>query len=383
MKNMVGQTPRGDDFYPRDSIISKIYRRLESGSHLFLSAPRRSGKTSIMRYMDDFPNDKYAFVYITVEDVEDVEEYFRVLSEELLESEALSKLVKTSKNVYDIIQDFGNRIKKVKIWEFEIETQSSSKPTYRQEFESLLKKLDTDGFTIGLLIDEFPVALENIAKKHGAQAAVEFLHANRTLRQKAKPGLLFIYTGSIGLPNIARKLDATATINDINVVEIPPLTSEEAKDLSEKLFKSYSIKCSDGAIDYMLSKIEWLMPFFVQLVVQMVIDEVESNTKTVSNKVIDQVLEKASNHRNNIYFENYYSRLQKTLPKEEAALAKKILYEIAHKGQITIKEAKQFDPVGNVLEILEFDGYINADQHHYRFNSPILRLWWLKFAQPN
>ncbi len=39
MKNIVGQTPRGKDFYPRDQIINKIYRRLESGNNLYLSAP--------------------------------------------------------------------------------------------------------------------------------------------------------------------------------------------------------------------------------------------------------------------------------------------------------------------------------------------------------
>ena len=57
MKNIVGQTPRGDDFFKRDNIVKKIYRRLEAGNHLFLSAPRRAGKTSIMRYLEDYPQE--------------------------------------------------------------------------------------------------------------------------------------------------------------------------------------------------------------------------------------------------------------------------------------------------------------------------------------
>lgn len=40
MKNIVGQTPRGQDFFPRDAIINRIYRRLDGGAHIFLAAPR-------------------------------------------------------------------------------------------------------------------------------------------------------------------------------------------------------------------------------------------------------------------------------------------------------------------------------------------------------
>jgi uncharacterized protein len=64
MKNIVGQTPRGADFYPREAIVNRIYRRLDSGNHLYLSAPRRSGKTSIMLAMEDNPRAGYIFTYL-------------------------------------------------------------------------------------------------------------------------------------------------------------------------------------------------------------------------------------------------------------------------------------------------------------------------------
>jgi len=51
MRNIVGPTPRGENFFPRDKIIKRIYRRLDSGSNIFMAAPRRVGKTAIMRYL--------------------------------------------------------------------------------------------------------------------------------------------------------------------------------------------------------------------------------------------------------------------------------------------------------------------------------------------
>jgi len=343
MKNVVGQTPRGTDFFPRDAVINKIYRRLDAGNHIFMSAPRRAGKTAIMRFMEDNPRKGFAFIYISVEDVNDMEEYFEILSEEIVESIAVSKLVRASKSAKSIFSRFADRIKKVKVMNIELETTTKEVPLFRKE-------------------------------------ATEFLHVNRTIRQRAKRGIQFVYTGSIGLPNIARKLNATATINDLSVIEVPALNPVQAKEFATKLLKSYKVKIKVEVINYMLDRLKWLMPFFIQLIVQMIIDEYELEEKLVTKKLVDLVIEKASNHRNNIYFENYYSRLSKSLAKEEAKLAKKILSDIAKKDTLPLSSFKENEEALALLDILEFDGYINSQNDTYTFNSPILQLWWRKHA---
>ncbi len=381
MKNIVGQTPRGKDFYPRTKVIKKIYRRLDSGSHIFMSAPRRAGKTSIMRFLEDVPQKGYVFLYVSVEDIESSEEYFKLLSEELLSSEAVSKIVKASEKAYGIFEQFAEHVKRVKVWNIEFESQEKEPPRYSNEFEKLMKTLDTSDFTIVILVDEFPIALERIISEHGEKDAVEFLHANRSIRQRAKRGIQFIYTGSIGLPNITRKLNATATINDLNIIEVPPLSEREAMDFTKQLLRNYNVKFVRGTIKHMLDRLSWLIPFFIQLVVQMLIDEYESNYKPVTKEVVDDVLEKASNHRNNIYFENYYSRLDKSLTPIESKLAKQMLLRIAKEDRVALDVFHGIEDASRVLEILEFDGYINSLQDVYVFNSPILQLWWKKYAK--
>ena len=380
MRNIVGKTPRGKDFYPRDRVINKIYRRLDAGSHIFLSAPRRAGKTSIMRFMEEFPRKGYAFVYVNVEDIADSEDYFRMLSEELLNSTAVTTLMKASQKTRNLFEEFADRIKKIRVWGIELETQAKEQPKYSKEFEKLMSSLNSTSFTIVLLVDEFPVTVEQIEKKHGVEESRRFLHLNRSIRQRAKSGIQFLYTGSIGLPNIARKLDATATINDLNVVEVPPLSNKDATDFTRKLFRNYSLQSDKGTIPYILEKLRWLMPFFIQLVVQMLIDEAEITGEQINTKSVDNVFEKASNHRNNIYFENYYSRLDKSLVKEEAKIAKMILSTIAEKNEVPLDAFKNEKDSAALLEILEFDGYINCNGGCYSFNSPILQNWWIKYA---
>ncbi|MBK6901424.1 MAG: ATP-binding protein [Saprospirales bacterium] len=247
MKNIVGQTPRGKDFYPRDAVINRIYRRLDSGNHLYLSAPRRSGKTAIMRALEDNPRETYIFIYLNVEDCSNPEDFFRLLAEELESSAAQGRLAKLGEKAKNVFERFLEHIKKVKIAGFEIETAGAvNKPGYAKVFEQLLREIETDGETVVIMVDEFPVAVENIAKAKGNEEAVRFLHANRAMRQRAGTGVRFVYTGSIGLPNVARKLDPAPTINDLNIVEIPPLSPEEGVDMSKKIFATYSIEVEEG-----------------------------------------------------------------------------------------------------------------------------------------
>jgi AAA+ ATPase superfamily predicted ATPase len=67
MKNIVGQVPRGDDFFPRGKIVNLIYRRLNSGANVYMAAPRRVGKTAIMRHLEDNPRENCEFQYIITE----------------------------------------------------------------------------------------------------------------------------------------------------------------------------------------------------------------------------------------------------------------------------------------------------------------------------
>ncbi len=59
MKNIVGQTPRGRNFFPRPKLMKLLDRRLASGANVYMAAPRRMGKTAIMRYLEDNPQDAY------------------------------------------------------------------------------------------------------------------------------------------------------------------------------------------------------------------------------------------------------------------------------------------------------------------------------------
>ncbi len=380
MKNIVGQTPRGKDFFKRNHIINKTYRRLDAGNHLFLSAPRRAGKTSIMRFLEDAPNHGYAFIYANTEDIQDAEDFFKLVSEKLVNSTALVEMIKASKDSKNVFAQFIDKFNKIKLGALEVEFNGKKPSNYKTELSELLKKLDTDKFKIIIMLDEFPVTIENIKNTQDEQAAINFLQANRNLRQEASRGIQFIYTGSIGLPTIAGRLKATSTLNDLNTVEIPPLSRDEATLFAQKILDHYDIKYELDAIKYLLEKLQWLMPFYIQLVLQVLIDEAFESDKTIDIKAIDKAIQKSSSHRSNLYFENYWTRLEKSLSRPDIYIAQDILRSIAQQSEVPKGNLGSSNQTKGILEMLEIDGYINLFEGKYRFNSPILRDWWKKYA---
>jgi uncharacterized protein len=95
MKLSIGKTATGDNFFLRNDIIDEIYEALEEGQNLLLSAPRRVGKTSIIHYIKDNPNDDYYCVYVDTEDVSDSQTFFKVLLKAIFDIETKNRFLKT------------------------------------------------------------------------------------------------------------------------------------------------------------------------------------------------------------------------------------------------------------------------------------------------
>ena len=241
------------------------------------------------------------------------------------------------------------------------------------------------------MIDEFPQTVENIQRKDGEGAAQQFLQFNRELRHHDNANICFMITGSIGLPSLAEKLNATRQVNDLNTIEIPPLGREEATQMTEALLEEEKISYQDGMIEYLLDKLEWNVPFHIQLLAQELIDASDSSDEALDNPAVDSAFDKIAQAHNDIYFEHYYSRLQKTFETDEYAFATAILDQLTQQDELSLQEIQtiaqdcQCDKYPTVLRTLTFDGYIfrsdEGSEPSFRFTSPVLRLWWKRYVK--
>lgn len=354
-----------------------------------LAAPRRTGKSSILKYLERNPQQGYIVKYISVQSVDSINEYFKQIYKELLIDDSIFSFYKKQfERTKGLLKSFASKIRGISTSGIEIDP--TERVDYYSACKTLLKTLPNDFSTILFLIDEFPDAVRNISiddKKNG----VHFLQLNRDLRQKFNHiNLQFIYSGSIGLANVVNKLNRKDLINDIVNIEVPPLNRIEAMELITRLNlglmeeeKDFEIR--DQIKAYALEKDSWLIPYYIQIIVDELFESFGETNEKPTEETVDKVINKIISDRYlyQDYFENWKTRLKQAFEKNEYNCALEILNYISTKGLIdyetlyNISMKRGVEELKDITNVLEYDGYINKNSEKiYMFNSIILKEWW-------
>ncbi len=378
-KPSLGNTARGTAFFPRKREIDKIFDLLEINANIYLSAPRRVGKTSILKHLEDAENDNgYYFIYVITESIYSVNDFYKALYNELLNSKAIQKLSKLSKGLTELLSSVITNIEVSGI-----KTKEQAPPDYHELFIHLLSKIEKGIGRVVIMIDEFPQTLHNINKKHGAIEARRFIQLNRELRHNKTTDekVTFIYTGSIALYPMAEKIGSLNDVNDLITVEVKPLTRKEAKELLSLLSNRKKVVITPNAIEYMFDEIKWFIPFHIQMVYQELEDIFYNKESELDNTDINTAINRTIAAKNKAMFEPYFSRLKGLLDTNEYLFAMEILMYTAKNDCIEKAVCFDFaqkhtvDKFKEILGELCEDGYLYESDGNYRYTSPILQLW--------
>lgn len=387
IRNIIGAVARKENFFPREKLVNKIYEKLLDGNHILLSAPRRVGKSSIMYHLKDAPREGFSFIYLLVESVNTAEDFCDELLKCIRESSSVGKWEKVKGGVSGFFEAINLEIQGIKL-----ESNPNRKvQRYGEQLDKVFDEINNNDFITVIMIDEFPQVIENITKEdeQGKEMAILFLHLCRELRQRAGEKLRFIYTGSIGLPSVVKKITSQAVINDITPFEVPPLNRKDAKSLICALLDYQSVSYNSHVPEEALDIIEWLTPFNIQLIAQELIDIHETNETRLEEKDVQEALKRVIHTRNNQYFSSYHDRLNKafadenqhqfvvdllsTLSNTNVTFSKADLNTLTQNKNISDQERQ------NILESLEYDGYISQNEEgNIAFASGILKMWWKK-----
>jgi len=378
---IAGQAVRGGDFWDRLHLLEDMIEVIDRGEHILLVAPRRVGKTSLMYKVMDTVGDEYVVIYVNTQAAHSENAFWEKLFDALMDDEFVSTLEQKATNFYNMIKSLRlseATIKGVKFGEGKL-------TNYSKAFEELLKKYDGDKKLI-IMMDEFSQTIENIIKYENVEKAEQLLEVHRDLRQNhtLSQNVSFIYAGSIGLESVVASIKSSKNINDLVSISVPPLEIDDAQKFIKHLCTSNSMKIDDADVDYIIEKIEWLIPFYIQLIVQE-LKRLDRRGTKISEPSINDAIEKVLSHKKN--FIHWLERLENfskegklftrevlnTISKDKI-IASSDLFNIATKHKLDVYDAQQ------IVHTLKYDGYINNNENEltYRFNSPILRIWWFK-----
>lgn len=384
MKTIIGNAARKEQFYKRPAIRAKILKALGRNEHLLISAPRRVGKTSILLDLVDTPDQNYYAVFVDTEALDSSEDFFKLILRTILDTDAIETFSLFSPSIKDKLKKWAGKIASIKLGPVEVGMEKTKAKTHYEEFQEFLTEIELEGKKILLMIDEFPITVEKIQEMHGVDEAIHFLGQNRALRQNPlfQKKIQFIYTGSIGLLSAVKRIKATDRINDLSELKIEALNKDESIEFFKNLLRD---ECgqepSDEITEYVMSKLEWWIPFYFQLMAREISDM--ENNNPVTKPIVDAAFEKIIEN-GNIYFEHFKDRLQKIFKSPETlAFVNELLLAIKNNNDINyaralnIAEKNKCRPeLDNVLEVLKHDGYIVEISNFFKFYSPILKRWW-------
>lgn len=385
ISNKVGPPVTGKDFYGRAKELAKAQDLLGSNHSLVLSAPRRIGKSSFAKKLvEDKAVAGWNCVYIDLEGIQTQDEFLNTLISKFDKSNIWSHAAKVAGGFISRIIEGIKGVGPV--------TFDFSKPEVAQNLFTILSDaIDHTKDTL-IVIDELPLFLNVIDKDDPSHKNAGFLlNWFRSLRQVSPTKIRWIFCGSVGLHNFTSMRNLSMTINDMVPFNFDALSKEEAEGLILALSDSLNIPISEDVVHYLLDKIEWYIPYFIQLLFSSI-----KNYPDVTNGISEQMIDSAFDflaHTGEL--NTWYERLSeyngfkegaelilKALCMADNGLTRAELLDMFAQSinESVIKANTQFSLI---LNMIEHDGYImRIDGGIRRFRSPLLKKWWFsKFAE--
>ena len=251
------------NFVGRVEMTTHARDRLLAGSNLLLTDPRRMGKTFWMRTFAAREQSFHSY-FIDYEGTETVDDFLIKTAEALIGDSSLPMRVR--KQLETIFDSSEISLSKGPL---AIKSYFRQTPPYDLLTRVLSALENEDSKTIPIvMMDEVPMAINNIAVHEGTGSAEKLLQTLRALRQNTSR-IRWIVTGSIGFHHVLREINTTqGVLNDLNPVPLGPLADKEAEELASRLLLGIEQPLIDAVINELV-KVTGGVPFLLHNVVKM------------------------------------------------------------------------------------------------------------------
>ena len=391
LKRATGNWVVGDQFWDREVELALFIERLAEGAHLLLTAPRRIGKTSLMKEAARRLEDRFLCLFIDLQKAESA-------SDAIVE---LSLAAHSYKPAWDRIASvFQNALKDtietVKIKDLSISLRSGlTADNWRAKGDQLLEILAEQDRPVVLFLDEVAILVNRLLRgndylitpqrREEVDVFLSWLRAN-SIRHQGK--IRFVVTGSIGLEPLVRQAGLSATLNTFTPFHLEPWTRDVAAGCLGALSNGYNLTITPDAVEEMLDRLGVYIPHHVQMFFDHAYQEARmAGVQEISLAMVKTVYESSMlGIRGHVELSHMEERLRMVLGPQLDVLALDLLTEAAVVGTLTADAARFLAmvhfgeewvaPARDVLGILEHDGYLRSREGGYLFASALLKDWW-------
>ena len=400
MDNITGNPVTNRNYLKTRLFLVKEFKALLKKCSVIIEAPRRFGKTSVIKEFIRRENTKkeekqeFNILFFELEGEKTVNDFCFKLFMKLLDLYHVRKRINTLGTLFgDTWNVLAGLLKKIKVPGFEVELQEKTRdynfPEWKRKITPMIDHLNSFDKKTIILFDEFPDMLTNFRNLEGGEknykdAVDSILAWFRSLRQSQDEGCkyCFVFCGSVNLRKTLEEIGLSKRINDLEPFVIPPINNEDAKLLIQQLAGRYKLEIEPKGVDYMVEKITEGSLYYGQILVKALRETRENRFSLDKIKAIYETMLRKGNHDMN----HYHSRLEDYLPPIERECSGVILKHLcsgaAHEKEIydlLLHERCSYGQYEGVVNRLVYEGYITRDIHDsgkLRFIAPLLKDWW-------
>ena len=397
-----GNWVEGDRFFDRDTEIEALAERVRDGTHTLLTAPRRMGKTSLVRELLRRLADEGRFETIFV-DLEGATDPADAIAEIGFRSRpaqgAWGRIKALFANVLPAEAEIGGRVPALADADLRVKLRAGvDAGNWRHKGDEVFAALAGNALPVVLAIDELPILVNRLLKgddyrmtPERRRAADEFLSWFRKNGQMHRGRISMILSGSVSLEPILRQAGLSAHANVLSPFDLKPWDEETAMACLGALGESYGLDLPRNVREDMCRRLRCQIPHHVQRFFDVLHEDLRrAGRRAVSLEDVERVyVHEMLGIRGQMDLEHYEGRLRMVLGDEGYLAALEMLTAAAvgggrlrgeaivrHREVLAAGDGGGPPPVEDVLRVLEHDGYLERQGDGYRFVSGLLEDWW-------
>ena len=387
----------------RGAFAAELWQILRTG-HLVLTAPRRTGKTSVMDYLRDHPQNGFQVVSINVQDLTHPADFFQVLLDGF--HDAHPEFVRDRLAAgWGLVSGVLERVESIGVGGFKLALRGSDpdwRTNWRQHGDTFLARARNTGVPILFIIDELPDMLLNLSREDEGLLR-EFLAWFRAQRQNPAPtrdSIRWLVGGSINLSGTLDALGMVDLVNDLEDVSLPPLTDEDIESFVADMLSGRDVPFDGNVPQRLIARLGRPIPLFMQMATQDLYRLWKREQRRIVATDVDTVFDEmivGSAARTRL--QHFHSRIRQYYAEPKRSLAHALLGQVSVSGSglrratllreteraltelgVTLPAHERRQMFNQLMLDLENDFYIvEVEEGIYDFASGVLRSWWRKY----
>lgn len=384
---VIGAPATGAKYWPRAGLTADLLSALEN-DHVIFPGPRRTGKTSVLKDLESRAAAGEKVVLINTEKLASPAALIQTIARAVAPAGKLKTIAKS-------IGGQVKRIKGVKLPMFGLDFDTAAEADWQSAADALLSTLQEQTSRTLIMLDEFSVFVDLMARKDKTQAE-QLLRWFREWRQRlVDTPVRFLLTGSIGIDSVLRRLQLGDTINDFRSIEMCVPSDAEAKKFLKQRAQENGIPLKSGHSAKIIELIG--QPWFYFL--NIFLAEIQTWTRREGREPATQDLTSIYQDRlvgpGNENVKHMWDKLDEIFAPAEQRLARELLRHMSRtangmsRTEMDNVHMQVFPPGASaetaqldyVLRVLRHDGYLiqgTAGEQRTYFTSNLLRDFWFR-----